>query len=195
VRFVETHPDEVERIVASTLETAAALEATGVPVASRSIPSVMQRLVTSTRADSDDGRVLNISEAAEMLNVTRVTIYAWIEAKRLLAWRATRRGVLVPAEQIMGPGKVVPGIDRVLAIISDPEAAWDFVTQQSPYVSRDALQRPRCAEGRGARACHCCGSFLPRRIYVIDRHSLSGKEGVGIVCDKPARGGFVVKAY
>ena len=69
-------------------------------------------------------------------------MYAWIEAKRLLAWRATRRGVLVPAEQIMGPGKVVPGIDRVLAVIPDPAAAWDFLTQESPYVNRDSLRRP-----------------------------------------------------
>ncbi len=142
VRFVETHPDEVARIVASALETAAALEATGVPVASRSISPALQRLVNSARADSDEGRVLNVSEAAELLQVTRVTVYAWIEAKRLLAWRATRRGVLVPAEQIMGPGKVVPGIDRVLAVIPDPEAAWDFLTQESPYVSRAALRRP-----------------------------------------------------
>ncbi len=142
VRFVETHPDEVERIVATALEAAAALEATGVPVASRSLPAALQRLVTSARADSDQGRVLNISEAAELLSVTRVTVYAWIEAKRLLAWRATRRGVLVPAEQIMGTGKVVPGIDRVLAVIPDSAAAWDFLTQELPYVTPDALRRP-----------------------------------------------------
>ena len=142
VRFVETHPDEVARIVSAALETAAALESTGVSVASRSIPSALQRLVNSARADSDEGRVLNVSEAAELLQVTRVTVYAWIEAKRLLAWRATRRGVLVPAEQIMGPGKVVPGIDRVFAVIPDPQGAWDFLTQESPYVSRAALRRP-----------------------------------------------------
>jgi excisionase family DNA binding protein len=142
VRFVETHPDEVERIVATALETAAALDATGVPVASRSLPPALQRLITSTRSDSEQGRVLSISEAAEQLEVTRVTVYAWIESKRLLAWRATRRGVLVPAEQIMGPGEVVPGIERLLAVISDPAAAWDFLTEESPYVTPDALRRP-----------------------------------------------------
>lgn len=141
-RFVETHPDEVQRIVATALETAAALDATGVPVTTRTLPPALQRLITSTRADADEGRVLSISEAAELLKVTRVTVYAWIEAKRLLAWRATRRGVLVPAEQIVGPGKVVPGIERVLSIISDPAAAWDFLTEESPYVTADALRRP-----------------------------------------------------
>ncbi len=144
VHFVEAHPAEAQRIVAAALETAAALEATGVPVVSRSIPSALQRLVTFARADSGEGRMLSISEAAEVLQVTRVTVYAWIEAKRLLAWRATRRGVLIPAEQIVGPGEVVPGIERVLA------AAWDFLTEQSPYVERDALRRPVDALKAGA---------------------------------------------
>jgi hypothetical protein len=48
-------------------------------------PEALRRLVTSAHADTEAGRVLNISEAAELLEVTRVTIYAWIEAKRLLA--------------------------------------------------------------------------------------------------------------
>ncbi len=142
VRFVETHPDEVQRIVATALETAAALDATGVPAATRSIPPALQRLVTSARPSAEEGRVLSVSEASELLEVTRVTVYAWIEAKRLLAWRATRRGVLIPAGQIVGPGEVVPGIERVLKVIAEPAAAWGFLTEESPYVTADALRRP-----------------------------------------------------
>ena len=142
VRFVETHPDEVQRIVATALETAAALDATGVPAATRSIPPALQRLVTSARPSAEEGRVLSVSEASELLEVTRVTVYAWIEAKRLLAWRATRRGVLIPAEQIVGPGEVVTGIERVLKVIAEPAAAWDFLTEESPYVNAGALRRP-----------------------------------------------------
>jgi len=140
--FVENHPDEAQRIVATALEAAAALEATGVPVPAPSRPAALQRFVTSAGAAGEEGRVLSVSEAAERLVVTRVTVYAWIEAKRLVAWRATRRGVLVPAEQIVGPGKVVPGIERVLAVIPDPAAAWDFLTEESPYLSPDGLRRP-----------------------------------------------------
>jgi excisionase family DNA binding protein len=132
----------VQRIVATALETAAALEASGVPAPSRSMPPALERLVSSARATGDEGRVLSISEAAELLKSTRVTVYAWIEAKRLLAWRATRRGVLVPAEQIIGPGDVAPGIERVLAVIPDPAAAWDFLTKESPYVNPAELRRP-----------------------------------------------------
>ncbi len=142
VRFVETHPDEVQRIVATALETAAALDAAGVPAATRSLSLALQRLVTSARPSVEEGRVLSVSEASELLQVTRVTVYAWIEAKRLLAWRATRRGVLIPAEQIVGPGEVVPGIERVLNVIAEPAAAWDFLTEESPYVTADALRRP-----------------------------------------------------
>ncbi len=142
VRFVETHPDEVQRIVATALETAAALDATGVPAATRSLSPALQSLVTSARPSAEEGRVLSVSEASELLEVTRVTVYAWIEAKRLLAWRATRRGVLIPAEQIVGPGEVVPGIERVLKVIAEPAAAWDFLTEESPYVNAGALRRP-----------------------------------------------------
>jgi excisionase family DNA binding protein len=85
---------------------------------------------------------LSISEAAEMLEVTRVTVYAWIESKRLLAWRATRRGVLIPAEQIMGAGEVVPGIREVLAVIGEPEAAWDFLNEESAFVDSESSLRP-----------------------------------------------------
>jgi excisionase family DNA binding protein len=142
VRFIETHPNELERIVANALETPAALDATGAPAASRSLPPALQGLISSSCLDSDGRRVLSISEAAERLKVTRVTVYAWIESKRLLAWRATRRGVLIPAEQIIGPGEVLSEIELVLAIISDPAAAWDFLTEESPYVNADALRHP-----------------------------------------------------
>jgi excisionase family DNA binding protein len=102
----------------------------------------LRRLVVPRSSDSNEGRVLSISEAAEALEVTRVTVYAWIESKRLLAWRATRRGVLVPSEQIMGAGEVVPGIAQVLAVIPDSEAAWDFLSEESAFVDPENSVRP-----------------------------------------------------
>jgi excisionase family DNA binding protein len=92
--------------------------------------------------DLRHGEISVDSEASELLEVTRVTIYAWIEAKRLLAWRATRRGMLIPAEQIVGPGTVVPGMERVLDVISEPAAAWDFLTEESPFMDPNGLQWP-----------------------------------------------------
>src|SRR5258708_5336375 len=141
VQFVEKHPNEVTGIVANALE-AAALEAGLVPLKDRVIPEALRRLVVARRADSGEGRVLSISEAAELLQVTRVTVYAWIESKRLLAWRATRRGVLIPAEQILGAGEVVPGIAQVLAVIPEGEAAWDFLDEESAFLDPDKPMRP-----------------------------------------------------
>jgi excisionase family DNA binding protein len=130
--------------VETALEAAAALEAAEGESAApeRALPEALRRLVTAARADTEAGRVLSISEAAELLEVTRVTIYAWIEAKRLLAWRATRRGMLIPAEQIVGPGTVVPGVERVLDVISEPAAAWDFLNEESPFMDPNGLRRP-----------------------------------------------------
>jgi excisionase family DNA binding protein len=141
VQFVEKHPNEVTGIVANALE-AAALEAGLVPHKDRVIPEALRRLVVARHADSGEGRVLSISEAAELLQVTRVTVYAWIESKRLLAWRATRRGVLIPAEQILGAGEVVPGIAQVLAVIPEGEAAWDFLDEESAFLDPDKPMRP-----------------------------------------------------
>jgi excisionase family DNA binding protein len=107
----------------------------------------LRRLVVAR--SSDEGRVLSISEAAEALDVTRVTVYAWIESKRLLAWRATRRGVLIPAEQIIGAGEVVQGIAYVLKLIPDPEAAWDFLSEESAFLDPDKPGRPIAALRQG----------------------------------------------
>jgi excisionase family DNA binding protein len=161
VQFVEKHPNEVTGIVASALE-AAALEAGLVVAAERALPEALRRLVVSRGSESGEGRVLSISEAAELLEVTRVTVYAWIESKRLLAWRATRRGVLIPAEQIVGAGEVVPGIREVLAVIGEPEAAWDFLSEKSAFLDPERSLRPIDAlrEGRVEAVVAAAHSFL-----------------------------------
>jgi excisionase family DNA binding protein len=138
-QFVDKHPHEVSAIVANALEEAAR-EAILLGRKERGPPDALRKLIVER--NSEEGRVLSISEAAERLEVTRVTIYAWIESKRLLAWRATRRGVLIPAEQILSNGEVVRGIAEVLAVIPDPEAAWDFLGEESAFVDPDTSVRP-----------------------------------------------------
>jgi excisionase family DNA binding protein len=161
VQFVEKHPNEVTRIVANALEAAAA-EARLIPLKDRAAPEALRRFVAAHGSYSGEGRVLSISEAAEALDVTRVTVYAWIESKRLLAWRATRRGVLIPAEQILSAGEVVPGIAQVLAVIPDPEAAWDFLSEESAFVDPESSVRPIEAlqEGKVDAVIAAAHSFL-----------------------------------
>ena len=52
----------------------------------------------------------------------------------------TKRGLTIPVEQILGPGKVVPGLARVLEVIEDTELAWAFLTQDWPFA--DHAERP-----------------------------------------------------
>jgi len=71
VQFVEKHPNEVTGIVANALE-AAALEAGLVPLKVRALPEALRRLVVPRDSPTRvRGRVLSISEAAELLEVTR----------------------------------------------------------------------------------------------------------------------------
>ncbi len=78
VQFVEKHPNEVSGIVANALE-AAALEAAAVDTAAAGaglvplkdpvLPEALRRLVVARSSDSHEGRVLSISETAELLQV------------------------------------------------------------------------------------------------------------------------------
>jgi excisionase family DNA binding protein len=135
VEFLRDHPDRAERVVAAALEDAAFDEtgSSGAPDdASRAVPEALRRFIIVP--DNDETGLLSVSEASERLAVSRPTIYAWIEQNRLVAWRVTRRGHLIPAKQIVGPGELVPGIDRVLAAIPQPRAAWRFLVEESPFL-------------------------------------------------------------
>jgi hypothetical protein len=51
----------------------------------------------------------------------------------LLAWKSTKRGWLIPAEQILGHGRVAKGMAPVLEAVGDPELAWTFLTEPWPF--------------------------------------------------------------
>jgi excisionase family DNA binding protein len=84
--------------------------------------------------------IIGPSEAARRLGVSRQTLYDWAHKGSVLAWRTSKRGLKVPAEQIVGSGDVVSGIDRVLAVLPDPEFAWAFLSEEQPFA--DAAERP-----------------------------------------------------
>jgi excisionase family DNA binding protein len=79
--------------------------------------------------------VIGPEEAARRLEVSRATVYNWMEAGRLIGWRLTRQGTQIPAEQIVGPGELVTGIDRVLQTIPEPRAAWRFLDEESQHLN------------------------------------------------------------
>jgi excisionase family DNA binding protein len=130
-RFVVDHPVEAKLALRVALETAAQQYS--------SVPAALRELFVPP-SDSDDKELLGAAEAAQRLNVSRATVYNWIDDGRLLAWRVTRQGVVIPAEQIIGPREVVAGIAEVIEVIGDERAAWRFLIDQSPYF--DTPMRP-----------------------------------------------------
>ena len=135
--FVQEHPEEARLAIRAALEAVAAhfdaaRDESG-------IPDSLRRFVDDS-AEADDDELIGPEEAARRLGVSRATVYNWIDSQRLLGWRLTRQGTLIPAEQILGRSEVVPGIDRVLEILPEPRTAWRFLKEESPFF--DTPTRP-----------------------------------------------------
>ena len=142
--FLRHHPREARLAVAVALEAAAAQceaearrERAGVPEKLR--PFIVQR------AGED---ILGVSEAAARLEVSRTTVYQWVEKNTLLAWRSTKRGLSIPVAQILGPGRVVPGLAGVVDVVGDPELAWEFLVQEWPFADEAAAPLELLKAGR-----------------------------------------------
>lgn len=128
-QFIQQHPEEARLAVTAALEAVAA-HFDARRGESRVPDSLLPFVVDSAATDED---LIGPEEAARRLGVSRATVYNWIDSKRLLGWRLTRQGTLIPAEQILGRGEVVPGIDRVFEVFSEPRTAWRFLTEESPF--------------------------------------------------------------
>lgn len=143
--FLRQRPAEARLAVTVALETAAAqYEVLGddSPV---QVPAQLEPFIV--RRSKGQG-LIGVSEAAERLEVSRTTVYEWAAKRTLLAWKSTKRGLSIPAAQILGPGKVVPGLARVLDCIGDPELAWAFLTQEWPFADETARPLDKLLAGR-----------------------------------------------
>ena len=153
--FVRLRPQEARSAVAAALE-AAARQSTGVLARvggqsaaggpTEDIPDQLKPFVV----DGPEHRPATIgaTAAAERLEVSRTTIYDWARKGTLLAWRVTRRGLRIPAEQILGPGKVIPGLPEILDAIGNPELAWAFLTQEWPFEHETAIPLEKLKAGQ-----------------------------------------------
>ena len=141
-KFVRSHPREARMAVAVALETAAAQRD------AEDVADVPERLRPFVVRRSSGEGILGVTEAAERLEVSRTTIYEWVKAKRLVAWKTTKRGLCIPAAQIVGSGRVVPGLGDVVDVIGDPELAWAFLTQELAFEETIALPLELLKDGR-----------------------------------------------
>ena len=133
--FLRERPREARLAVAVALETAAAQSEVRGDDPSAPVPAQLEPFIV--RRSKGQG-LIGVSEAAERLEVSRTTVYDWAARGTLLAWKSTKRGLSIPAAQILGPGKVVLGLARVLDCIGDPELAWAFLTEEWPFADETA---------------------------------------------------------
>ena len=154
--FLRQRPQEARLVVAVALETAAArCEVLG-DDPSGPVPAQLEPFIV--RRSKGQG-LIGVSEAAERLEVSRTTVYDWVAKGTLLAWKSTKRGLLIPAAQILGPAKVVPGLARVLDCIGDPELAWAFLTQEWPFADETARPLDKLLAGRADDVLNAAPGF------------------------------------
>ena len=128
--FVRDHPRDARLAVAVALETAAAQCESEDADAAAKVPEGLRPFIVR-RGGAED--ILGVSEAAKRLEVSRTTVYDWVDRKTLVAWKSTKRGLNIPAAQILGAGTVVAGLADVTDVIGDPELAWSFLSQEWPF--------------------------------------------------------------
>ena len=133
--FVVQHPQAARLAVAVALETAAAQREAD--DGGGDLPESLRPFIVR-RIGGDE--TLGASEATTRLGVSRTTVYDWVQRGTLLAWRSTKRGLSIPAAQILGPGVVVAGLAEVVEVIGDPELAWSFLIQEWPF--EDVVTNP-----------------------------------------------------
>jgi excisionase family DNA binding protein len=137
--FVRQYPNQAQLAVTVALEAAAAQFAARNTIESE-IPASLRPFIIEASPLASSNELIGPEEAAQWLNVSRATIYNWIESRRLIGWRLTRQGTLIPAEQIVGSGELVAGIEQILQLIPEPRAAWRFLAEESQLFDRP--QRP-----------------------------------------------------
>lgn len=99
-------------------------------------------------APSPRGEMLDVTGAARRLNVSPPTVYEWLRTGRLIGWaRGSTHGWVIPAEQIVGPERIVEGVDSVLEVIGNAELAWDFLTNPWPFAGGGARPVEKLLEG------------------------------------------------
>ena len=92
--------------------------------------------------------LLGVAQAAERLGVSRSTVYNWVRKGTLLAWQRRGRVLTMPAGQILGPRRVVPGLAEVMDIIGSARFTWVFLTQEWPLADDVAYPLEKLKSGQ-----------------------------------------------
>ena len=135
-------PDEQE---ARALEAAKALYEEMKDSGPYELPESLKPFVVDSPESPD---LLGAAQAAARLGVSPQTVYNWANKGTLLAWKRPGRRLTIPAGQILGPRKVVPGLAAVRNIVGSPELTWDFLTQEWPFADDVAYPLEKLKSGQ-----------------------------------------------
>ena len=156
-RFLRQHPRQARVAVTAALEAAAVqYEADAAALESTDVPDALRPFIVNGPLEPN---WIGASAAADRLEVSRTTVYDWVERKKLIGWRSTKQGTIIPAEQILGPGKVVKGITEVLQLIEDPELAWDFLSREWPFADERVRPIDKLKAGNTEEVLNAAPSF------------------------------------
>ena len=144
-RFLQAHPREARMVVTAALEAAALQHERQAADPSDVVPEDLMSFGVHRPPGAD---MIGVSEAAARLEVSRTTVYDWVDKHKLVGWKTTKRGLVIPVEQILGPGRVVPGLEQVLAVIEDPELTWFFLSQDWPFAKNAARPLDKLKSGQ-----------------------------------------------
>lgn len=155
-QFMQQHPAQAQIVVIAALEAAALQHESQQTNRVNDVPESLRPYIVERIYAPE---MIGVSEAAEKLEISRTTVYDWLDKHILLGWRATKRGVTIPAEQILGPGKVVPGIAQLLEIIENPELVWEFLSNQWPFAADTARPIDKLKAGETQQVIDAANSF------------------------------------
>lgn len=126
-RFLRAHPDAARHVLTAALEQAAADHE---PAAGADLAVLPEALVSCIVRRPPRPDLIAPEEAAARLQVSRTTVLGWLGNHRLLGWHSAGGDILLPAEQILGPGRIVPGLPEMARNIPNAELAWAFLSQE-----------------------------------------------------------------
>lgn len=132
--FLQLHPKNAELVVKIALETAASLQS---DFTDDDVPDALKPFLLVEHYDAD---IIGVTEASKRLKVSRTTVYDWINKGLLLSWNKTKRGKRIPAEQILGEGQIIKGIDKVTKIVGNPINTWVYLSNKMSF--SDCFARP-----------------------------------------------------
>lgn len=89
--FVRQHPSQAQLAIVAAIEAAAA-QFESLIRSKLEIPDSLRPYVVEPSAGILPLGVIGPEEAARRLEVSRATVYNWIEGGRLIGWRLTRQG-------------------------------------------------------------------------------------------------------